>query len=208
MERSVLLDCGATGTRRATDADPASRPLQPVFIRHRTSGEIDEANQVDVKSLRDPQTDAERVKKPEWCVPGLRIADAMLPAHRVLILALLALQAHHARLAFCDLHPHESPTDAPALQASAPTSDVSQLERPETTEDGTARATDPTTTFVRCPLDSCAVEFWKLTDPTCSWTCAPWTRPPELCALQILSSRLRLLTQALVNNSGDPRVRV
>lgn len=41
---------------------------KPVFIRHRTAGEIDEANQVDVKSLRDPQTDADRVKKPEWLV--------------------------------------------------------------------------------------------------------------------------------------------
>ncbi|GAA5972725.1 hypothetical protein JCM3765_001751 [Sporobolomyces pararoseus] len=41
---------------------------KPVFIRHRTQGEIDEANQVDVKSLRDPQTDADRVKKPEWLV--------------------------------------------------------------------------------------------------------------------------------------------
>ncbi|GAA6005358.1 hypothetical protein JCM11491_002670 [Sporobolomyces phaffii] len=40
----------------------------PVFIRHRTSAEIDEANQVDVKSLRDPQTDADRVKKPEWLI--------------------------------------------------------------------------------------------------------------------------------------------
>jgi len=30
-------------------------PLLPVFIRHRTQGEIDEANKVDVKSLRDPQ---------------------------------------------------------------------------------------------------------------------------------------------------------
>lgn len=39
---------------------------KPVFIRHRTAAEIDEANTVDVKTLRDPQTDAERVKKPEW----------------------------------------------------------------------------------------------------------------------------------------------
>ena len=37
-----------------------------MFIRHRTQGEIDEANQVDVKALRDPQADADRVKKPEW----------------------------------------------------------------------------------------------------------------------------------------------
>jgi len=41
---------------------------KPVFFRHRTQEEIEEANQVDVKSLRDPQTDAERVKRPEWLV--------------------------------------------------------------------------------------------------------------------------------------------
>ncbi|ORY34898.1 Rieske [2Fe-2S] iron-sulfur domain-containing protein [Naematelia encephala] len=41
---------------------------KPVFIRHRTSDEIDEANAVDVKTLRDPQTDDDRVKKPEWLV--------------------------------------------------------------------------------------------------------------------------------------------
>jgi ubiquinol-cytochrome c reductase iron-sulfur subunit len=39
---------------------------KPVFIRHRTADEIAEANQVDVKSLRDPETDAQRTKKPEW----------------------------------------------------------------------------------------------------------------------------------------------
>ncbi|TNY22327.1 Rieske [2Fe-2S] iron-sulfur domain-containing protein [Rhodotorula diobovata] len=41
---------------------------KPVFIRHRTQSEIDEANAVDVKSLRDPQADSDRVKKPEWLV--------------------------------------------------------------------------------------------------------------------------------------------
>ncbi|KAG0655757.1 hypothetical protein C6P46_000412 [Rhodotorula mucilaginosa] len=41
---------------------------KPVFIRHRTAGEIEEANQVDVSSLRDPQKDSDRVKKPEWLV--------------------------------------------------------------------------------------------------------------------------------------------
>jgi ubiquinol-cytochrome c reductase iron-sulfur subunit len=41
---------------------------KPVFIRHRTVDEIDEANQVDVKSLRDPQADSERVQNPEWLV--------------------------------------------------------------------------------------------------------------------------------------------
>jgi len=43
---------------------------KPVFIRHRTQSEIDQANKVNVSSLRDPQTDDERVKegKPEWLV--------------------------------------------------------------------------------------------------------------------------------------------
>lgn len=41
---------------------------KPVFIRHRTAAEIEEANAVKVESLRDPQTDAERVKQPEWLV--------------------------------------------------------------------------------------------------------------------------------------------
>lgn len=67
---------------------------KPVFIRHRTSDEIAEANSVDVKSLRDPQTDAERVKKPEWyvvlaCGENRYDADPADP------------QAHHARC----LHP-------------------------------------------------------------------------------------------------------
>ncbi|KAA8901440.1 cytochrome b-c1 complex subunit Rieske [Sphaerosporella brunnea] len=41
---------------------------KPVFIRHRTPDEIMEANKVDISKLRDPQPDAERVKKPEWLV--------------------------------------------------------------------------------------------------------------------------------------------
>jgi ubiquinol-cytochrome c reductase iron-sulfur subunit len=41
---------------------------KPVFIRHRTSDEIEEAKSVDVKSLRDPETDEARTKKPEWLV--------------------------------------------------------------------------------------------------------------------------------------------
>lgn len=41
---------------------------KPIFIRHRTPVEIDEAQSVDVASLRDPQTDADRTKKPEWIV--------------------------------------------------------------------------------------------------------------------------------------------
>ncbi len=41
---------------------------KPVFIRHRTQSEIEEARSEDWKSFRDPQSDEERVKKPEWLV--------------------------------------------------------------------------------------------------------------------------------------------
>jgi ubiquinol-cytochrome c reductase iron-sulfur subunit len=41
---------------------------KPVFVRHRTEEEIAEAQAVPVGELRDPQTDAERVIKPEWLV--------------------------------------------------------------------------------------------------------------------------------------------
>lgn len=41
---------------------------KPVFIRHRTQAEIDEANKVNIQALRDPQADDDRVQKPEWLV--------------------------------------------------------------------------------------------------------------------------------------------
>lgn len=41
---------------------------KPVFIRHRTQSEIDEARAEDWKALRDPESDENRVKKPEWLV--------------------------------------------------------------------------------------------------------------------------------------------
>jgi ubiquinol-cytochrome c reductase iron-sulfur subunit len=41
---------------------------KPVFIDHRPPEEIKAAEEVDVSTLRDPQTDAQRVKKPEWLV--------------------------------------------------------------------------------------------------------------------------------------------
>jgi ubiquinol-cytochrome c reductase iron-sulfur subunit len=41
---------------------------KPVFIRHRTSSEIEEANKVEISSLRDPQADEDRVQKPDWLV--------------------------------------------------------------------------------------------------------------------------------------------
>lgn len=41
---------------------------KPVFIRHRTAGEIEEARSANWKSFRDPQSDEDRVKKPEWLI--------------------------------------------------------------------------------------------------------------------------------------------
>jgi ubiquinol-cytochrome c reductase iron-sulfur subunit len=41
---------------------------KPVFVRHRTKKEIEEAEKVDAKELPDPEADAKRVKKPEWLV--------------------------------------------------------------------------------------------------------------------------------------------
>ena len=41
---------------------------KPVFIRHRTAAEIDEAKAVAVDDLRHQESDADRVQKPEWLV--------------------------------------------------------------------------------------------------------------------------------------------
>ncbi|KAK7713180.1 Cytochrome b-c1 complex subunit Rieske, mitochondrial [Botryosphaeria dothidea] len=41
---------------------------KPVFIRHRTSDEIQEAESTKWESLRDPQADGDRVQKPEWLI--------------------------------------------------------------------------------------------------------------------------------------------
>ncbi|KZV81046.1 ISP domain-containing protein [Exidia glandulosa HHB12029] len=41
---------------------------KPVFIRHRTPDEIEEAKGVDWKTLRDPERDEDRAKEPEWLV--------------------------------------------------------------------------------------------------------------------------------------------
>lgn len=41
---------------------------KPVFVRHRTAAEIQEAEAVDVSGLIDPETDAERVQKAKWLV--------------------------------------------------------------------------------------------------------------------------------------------
>ena len=41
---------------------------KPVFIRHRTPEEIKAAEDTDVNTLRDPQSDDQRVEKPEWLI--------------------------------------------------------------------------------------------------------------------------------------------
>jgi ubiquinol-cytochrome c reductase iron-sulfur subunit len=41
---------------------------KPVFIRHRSAQEISAAAEVNIEELRDPQTDADRVQKPEWLI--------------------------------------------------------------------------------------------------------------------------------------------
>ena len=41
---------------------------KPVFIRHRTKTEIDEALRDDALDMRDPQVDGDRVQKPEYLV--------------------------------------------------------------------------------------------------------------------------------------------
>lgn len=41
---------------------------KPVFVRHRTQAEIDEANSANWQTFRDPQPDEARVKNPEWLV--------------------------------------------------------------------------------------------------------------------------------------------
>jgi len=40
----------------------------PVFLRHRTAKEIKQAEDTPLSDLKDPQTDAARVQKPEWLI--------------------------------------------------------------------------------------------------------------------------------------------
>ncbi|KAG0711624.1 Cytochrome b-c1 complex subunit Rieske, mitochondrial [Chionoecetes opilio] len=41
---------------------------KPLFVKHRTDAEIDIENNVDVSSLRDPETDNARCENPKWLV--------------------------------------------------------------------------------------------------------------------------------------------
>lgn len=61
---------------------------KPVFVRHRTASEIEAAKSVDVSTLRDPESDEDRVQQEKWlvmvgicthlgCVPsGQKASDA------------------------------------------------------------------------------------------------------------------------------------
>ncbi len=62
----------------STEVDLSAIPLgqsitikwrgRPVFVRHRTPGEIRAAQQVDLAGLKDPAPDSARVQQPEWLV--------------------------------------------------------------------------------------------------------------------------------------------
>lgn len=41
---------------------------KPVFVRHRTEAEIEQARAVDMSALRDKEDDKDRAQKPEWLV--------------------------------------------------------------------------------------------------------------------------------------------
>ena len=41
---------------------------KPIFIRHRTAAEIAKEAEVDISTLRDPETDASRTLDPAWYV--------------------------------------------------------------------------------------------------------------------------------------------
>jgi ubiquinol-cytochrome c reductase iron-sulfur subunit len=72
---SAAADTLALGS---TEVDFSAIPLgstitvkwrgKPVFIRHRTPEEIAKEQSTDLSGMRQPQADADRVKKPEWLV--------------------------------------------------------------------------------------------------------------------------------------------
>ena len=70
---------------------------KPVFIRRRSEEEIESARQVDLSSLRDPQTDEERVQNPE--VSLLRLSEQLCARSDRLAGAPCAVRAFAARVA-------------------------------------------------------------------------------------------------------------
>jgi ubiquinol-cytochrome c reductase iron-sulfur subunit len=75
---SQMSPDASTLAMASTEVDIGSIPVgqivtikwrgKPVFISHRSPKEIEEAQNVDLAALKDPQPDSARVKKPEWLV--------------------------------------------------------------------------------------------------------------------------------------------
>ena len=53
---------------------------KPIFIKRRTTKEIEEAKNVDLKDLKDPEKDSDRAKNPEWLVM-LEFAPILVAYH-------------------------------------------------------------------------------------------------------------------------------
>lgn len=65
-----------------------------MFIRHRTADEISEAENTKWQTLRDPQPDSDRVKKPEWLImlgksPTIETSKDRLVGHCMALLTLV-----------------------------------------------------------------------------------------------------------------------
>ena len=68
---------------------------KPVFIKRRTEEDIELANQVNVKELRDPQTDSERTQNPEVC----RLKESVVCVRNHAVLSCLLIR--HIRGFIC-----------------------------------------------------------------------------------------------------------
>ena len=67
IEKNITLPCNTFYTCSGKNMTFKWRG-KPLFIRHRTAAEIEAEVSCDPATLRDPQSDAERVKDPEWLV--------------------------------------------------------------------------------------------------------------------------------------------
>ena len=84
---------------------------KPVFIRHRTEDEIKEAEDTKWESLRDPQPDSDRVKKPEWLImlgASTPLFEFILPTNRIpqINKSTDSINPHYRRLHPPRLRPH------------------------------------------------------------------------------------------------------
>jgi len=69
---------------------------KPLFVRHRTAEEIARMEAVNVSELRDQETDADRVQRPEWLIvlgicTHLGMSVTRILTHRSYIIAPLSL---------------------------------------------------------------------------------------------------------------------